>query len=133
MPSTVTVNMRTCGKMHRITVSARDDGDYDVAFVTDCKDIRQYADRLKVISMTDATDAGSSRIFDPKVCESVSPSCLVPVGVMNAAWLEMGMMAKSLAHRAHDNDIVLDPEDQGGHEAIVPADDAKAERWTNPR
>ena len=109
MPSTVIVNMRTCSHVHRITVSKRDDGDYDVSIESDCPNVQEYAENLKVITDDDLIDMCTSRIHDPEVRHALSATCLCPVGVMNAAWKEAGMLSKTLCSRVHSNDIVLDP------------------------
>ena len=112
MVSKVQVNMRTCSHVHNITVSTRDDGTMDVSIETDCPHVRDYADRLKTITMDDAMDFCTSRINDPEVRRALSATCLCPLGVMNAAWMEVGMLSKTLCSRVHSNDIVLDPPEQ---------------------
>ncbi|MDO5853235.1 MAG: hypothetical protein Q4Q62_04110 [Thermoplasmata archaeon] len=112
MTSTVTVNMRTCSHVHKVTVSMRDDGMMDVSIVSDCPNVQEYAKRLTEISMDDATDFCTSRINAPEVRHPLSATCLCPLGVMNAAWMECGMLSKTLCHRAKSNDIVLDPDSQ---------------------
>ncbi len=109
MPSTVVVNMRTCSHKHKITVSMRDDGMMDVKIASDCPNIQEYARRLTEISAEDAMDFSRSKVNDPTVRETVSATCLCPLGVVNAAWMEMGMLSKSLCQQVHSNDIVLDP------------------------
>lgn len=109
MSSKVIVNMRTCSHVHEVTVSMREDGNLDVDIVSDCPNIQEYARRLKVITMDDATNFAGSKIVDPEVRAPVSAGCLCPIGVFNAAWKELGMMSGTICQRAHTNDIVLDP------------------------
>lgn len=100
--------MRTCSRTHRITVSQRSDGDFDVNIVSDCPNVMEYAKRLTVIGMSDGLDFCTSKINDPEVREPLSATCLCPLGVMNAAWMEMGMLSKSLCKKVHSNEIILD-------------------------
>lgn len=102
------VKMNTCSKTHKVTVSMREDGDLDVDIETDCPNVKIYADRLKVISVQDATDFAGSRIVDPEVRASLSAPCLCPNAVFDAAWMELGMLAKGLCGRVHSNEIILD-------------------------
>ncbi|MDR1690299.1 MAG: hypothetical protein LBR42_00460 [Candidatus Methanoplasma sp.] len=108
MPSTVIVNMNTCNKSHKITVSMRDDGDMDVDIKTDCKNVQEYANRLKKITMADMSDRHGSKILDPDVSASLSATCLVQIGVMDAAWIETGMLSGSLCKKVRQNEIILD-------------------------
>ncbi|MDR0309640.1 MAG: hypothetical protein LBH88_02640 [Candidatus Methanoplasma sp.] len=103
--------MNTCSKTHKITVSMRDDGDMDVKIVSNCKNVNEYASRLTKITMSDITDRNGSRILDPDVSASLSANCLVQTGIINAAWLETGMLSGSLCKRVHQNEIILDKYD----------------------
>ncbi len=115
MPSTVVVKMNTCSKTHRITVSLRDDGNLDVDIQSDCKHIQDYASKLKVISIEDASSFAGSKIVDPEISKPVSAPCLCPNGVFNAAWKELGMLTRTLCARVHGNEVVLDPDDRRRH------------------
>lgn len=108
MASTVIVDMKTCSHKHKITVSMRDDGNMDVEIVSDCPNIQEYARNLKEITAEDAMDFGRGRINSPDVRASMSATCLCPLGVVNAAWMEMGMLSKSLCKKVHSNEIILD-------------------------
>ncbi len=108
MTSTVTVRMNTCSKTHKITVSLRDDGDLDVGIETDCPHVREYAEKLTRITVDDAASFAGSRIVDPEVRASLSAPCLCPNGVFDAAWMELGMLSKSLCTKVRNNEIVLD-------------------------
>lgn len=110
--ATVEVNMNTCDKKHRITVKMRDDGDLDVIIESNCKNVQQYAKNLTRITMEDATDFCSSKIVDRDVRMPLSVPCLVPIGVFDAAWLELGMLSKTLCKRIHSNEVVLDLDDE---------------------
>ncbi|MDO5862283.1 MAG: hypothetical protein Q4Q58_05785 [Thermoplasmata archaeon] len=113
MTSEVTVNMRTCSKVHHVKVSMRDDGNMDVEITSDCAHVQDYAKRLTEITMEDATDFCTSKINAPEIRQALSATCLCPVAVMNAAWMECGMLSKNMCRKAGSNDIVLDPDKQG--------------------
>ncbi|MGE0014675.1 MAG: hypothetical protein AB7S83_00565 [Candidatus Methanomethylophilaceae archaeon] len=102
--ATVIVDMAFCDKKHKITAKLREDGDLDIHIATDCDLIRRYADRLgKTVSVKDVTDWRGSRVYDPEICSVSSATCLAPSGVINAAWLELGMLSKTKARQIHAN------------------------------
>ena len=103
--ATVVVNMNICEKTHRITVLQRDDGDLDVLIESDCPKVAAFGERLGKLTLTDITDFENSRINDPKIRGDISPTCMSPTGVFNAAWIEMGMTSKSLIRKVRRNSI----------------------------
>ena len=108
MTSIVKVEMKTCSKRHRIEVSMREDGDLDVKIKSDCKNVQEYARRVKRLTLEDATDYRTSKIFDPDYREPLSLTCLCPPALMNACWKELGMISKSICTQAHSNEVILD-------------------------
>lgn len=95
--ATIKVNMPICDKTHVVTVTQRDDGDLDVHIDSDCAKVAEYGLDLRTLSFTDLGCITESRIMDPAIVEHLTPTCLAPVAVFNAAWLEAGLMSKSLA------------------------------------
>ena len=100
--------MNTCNKNHKITVSMREDGDLDVNIVSDCKNVQEYAKNINVIGMSDLMDRHSSKILDPSNSAMLSTPCLVQQGVLDAAWMEVGILSKSLCNKVHSNEVILD-------------------------
>ncbi len=98
--------MRTCSKTHKVTVDL-DGADLKVHIDSDCEHVREYAEKLTTITIEDVTDRNGSKVFDPEIAKSLSLPCLVPNAVINAAWMELGMLSKNLAARSHSNDIVF--------------------------
>ena len=56
MASTVDVDMQSCDRKARVTVSMREDGDLDVSIESDCDVVRGYGERLKKIAAMDSSD-----------------------------------------------------------------------------
>ena len=108
MVSIVKVNMNTCSKKHKVTVTLRDDGDLDVVIETDCPHVREYAEKLTRITMDDAASFSGSRIVDPDVRASLSAPCMVPNAVFDAAWKELGMLSETLCKKVKRNELILD-------------------------
>ena len=115
MASTVDVDMKSCDRKARVTVSMRDDGDLDVSIESDCEVVRGYAERLKRITAMDVYGFEHSVINKDEVRGQLTPTCLVPSAVYSAAFLEMGMMTESLARKKGRNCI----------EYVFPQDDAQ--------
>ncbi len=110
MSSTVIVKMNTCSKTHRITVSLRDDGDLDVSITSDCKNVQAYAERITRLTMDDVTEFCNSAINAPDARSLLSVPCLVPTGIFDAAWIELGILSKSLCEKVGSNEVLLNPE-----------------------
>jgi len=95
--ATVLVNMPICEKAHKVTVTMREDGDMDVHIISDCIKVQEYGRDLEKLNVMDLGSITMSRIMDPRLVEHLTPTCMAPVAVFNAAWLEAGMISRSLA------------------------------------
>lgn len=103
--ASVRVNMRLCDKTHKITVTPDDEGNYDVRIATDCDHVKEYAKRIPNITLDDITDMSGSKVMSYENTMMMTPTCLAPKGVLYAAWLEVGMISKSLAKSVQENSI----------------------------
>lgn len=104
--ATVLVRMNFCGFTHRITVRQNPDGDMDVEIESPCEHVRDFAENLgKRLTMEDITVREGSRLFDPEVLKPLTLTCLAPNGVLEAAWLETGMLSSTMARKVGSNEI----------------------------
>ena len=103
--ATVTAHMRTCGKTHRISVVMNQEGNFDVKVESDCHKVSLFGENLRYLTMEDIVDYDSSRLHKREIRGDMSPPCLVPIAVMDAAWIEAGMLSRSLAKRVKENSI----------------------------
>ena len=104
--ATVVVNARFCDKVHRITVTMRDDGDLDLHVESDCEHVMQYAENIgPVITMEDITDRENGKVMDSEVQKPLTLTCLAPIAVLEAAWLETGMMSKNRAKQIVSDEL----------------------------
>jgi len=99
MMATVKVDMKMCDKVAWVTVKLREDGDLDVKIESNCSDVATYGKHLTKITENDAIDYGASAINKMENRLNLSPHCLVPSAVFDAAWLELGMISKSLVKK----------------------------------
>jgi len=97
MASRVKVNMTICGKNTIIEVSQREDGDFEVKAETDCANVREFIDMLGALSIVDLTDKKASKFWDCFRQARMSSDCITPAAVMQAAWIEAGLLSKNLA------------------------------------
>ena len=102
----VVVHMNVCKKTHKITVKQRDDGTFSLHIASDCPEVKDYGKMLgDTLTMEDLTDMHNSKIFSFDNCERVTMTCLAPNGVINAAWIEAGLISKKLAKEAVQNTV----------------------------
>lgn len=103
--ATVKVDMKMCDKTAWVTVKQREDGDLDVIIESDCSDVAAYGQNLTRISFNDTIDYGASAINKMENRQNLSPHCLVPSAVFDAAWLELGMISKSLVKKVRTSTV----------------------------
>lgn len=109
--ATVTVDMRFCEKKIKITVTPREDGDLDLVIDSDCDNVRSYYEKLgRILTAEDVTDNECSRVLNAQTCAPLTMTCMAPVGVINAAWLELGLLSKSRANAVGENVMIFHPE-----------------------
>ena len=110
MTNTVVAHMRTCHKTNKLTVWTKDDGSLGVKIVSDCPHVRDYAEKLTEITMDDVVSFAGSKVVDPDIRASLSVPCLTPIAVFEAAWLELGMLSKTLVNNVKENTVTFHPD-----------------------
>ena len=110
MTNTVVAHMKTCHKTNKVTVWMKDDGNLGVKIVSDCPHVRDYAAKLTEIGVNDVVSFAGSKVVDPDIRASLSVPCMTPIAVFNAAWLELGMLSKSLAINVQQNSVSFHPD-----------------------
>jgi hypothetical protein len=105
MTSKVKVNMKLCAKTSIVEVVQTPEGTYKVQVTTSCDNVKEFASGLEELTLTDLTDKQNSKVFDRMRVTKMSANCLVPAGILSAAWLEAGMIAKSNAKKNKENSV----------------------------
>lgn len=107
MVSRVVVEMRVCA--HRTEIGATDNGDgtFNIKVESPCPNVREFARTLEVLTMDDLTDKPRSRVFDRMREVKMSANCLVPAGLLSAAWVEAGLIARSRALAQRSNEVLF--------------------------
>ncbi len=99
MTSRVRVYMFPCQNKSEIEVSSTTDGLYIVKVKSTCKKADKFVEGLGPLSIIDLTDKKESRVFRDFIASDMSANCLLLPGVMTAAWVEAGMIARSMAEK----------------------------------
>jgi hypothetical protein len=99
MTSKVRVRMFPCGNVTEIEVNANEDGEFVVKATSSCKKAENFVSGLGPLTLLDLTDKTESRIFKNFIASDMSANCLLLPGVMTAAWVEAGMIARSMARK----------------------------------
>ena len=110
MTSKVRVHMNICEKISTITVTTNWDGNFDVHIATSCPNVKEFGEGLTDLTIEDLVDKVNSRIINRYRNVKMSANCAVPSGVLSAAWLEAGMIARSRAMDKKCNVIEFLPE-----------------------
>jgi hypothetical protein len=97
LTSRVKVKMTVCDREHIIEVIQRDDGDFDLTVETQCDHVREFVEMLGTLSIVDLTDKKNSKVWECVKNARMSSTCLTPAAVINACWLEAGLLSKNLA------------------------------------
>ena len=105
MTSKVKVNMNLCGKTSIVEVTQTPEGTYKVQVTTACDNVKEFASGLEELTITDLIDKRNSKVFDRMRVTKMSANCLVPAGILSAAWLEAGMIAQSNAKKNKENSV----------------------------
>lgn len=105
MVTKVKVKMNMCGKEHVVIVDTIGPNNYSVEVQSDCPNVRAFMRKLDRLTMDDLVEKYTSRIFDRMRNSSMSATCLVPHGILSAAWMEAGLWSKNLAKKQERNTI----------------------------
>jgi hypothetical protein len=96
MPTKLTVETRLCG--FRTKIQAENGGEViRFRISSGCPKIRYLAEGFKEIPIAELTDLKGSRFVRMLEEGKLTPTCLVPVALLNAGWIEAGHTSKTLA------------------------------------
>jgi hypothetical protein len=99
MTSKIRVNMFPCENKSVIEVHSAEDGNYIAKATSTCKKAEKFVEGLGPLSLTDLTDKRDSKVFRDFIASDMSANCLVLSGLLTAAWVEAGMIARSNARK----------------------------------
>ncbi len=95
-----------CGHTTKI-IATKEGKKTHVHIKTTCEKLRNWGTKFD-FEMNDLM-GGQDSILSKKSAENpITPTCLVPAAVMNACWLENGMISKNLAREKGKMQIIFD-------------------------
>jgi hypothetical protein len=97
--------MRLCDKVSTILATLQEDGTFKVEVQTTCDNVKEFAQDLDCLTITDLTDKANGKVFDRMRKCKMSANCLVPAGLISAGWVEAGMIAASNAKKNKCNEV----------------------------
>ncbi len=92
------VIMGICDKKAVITVCKKSDDTFSFDIKSNCEHIQKCAEKLrdKEISLADACQSyAQNPIYINAYC--LTPTCIIPAGMVSLIWIEAGMTSKGLA------------------------------------
>ncbi|OPX64720.1 MAG: hypothetical protein A4E30_00491 [Methanomassiliicoccales archaeon PtaB.Bin215] len=99
MTSKVKVSMFPCENTSLIEAAKNDNGDYELRITSSCQKAVRFMEGLGPLTILDLTDTASSKVFRNFIDSDMSANCLLLPGVMTAAWVEAGMIARSMVKK----------------------------------
>jgi hypothetical protein len=105
MVSKIKVEMRVCEKTTEVEATDNGDGTYSIKVDSPCPNVQEFASTLEVLTMDDLIDKANSKVFDRMRVTKMSANCLVPAGILSAAWVEAGLIARSRALGMGSNEV----------------------------
>ena len=110
MSSRVIIEMPICPNRTIIETENCDDGSVKIRIESTCSHVIEYGEALKDVDLTDMTSLSDSKIMKLAEQSHITPTCMVPVGVYNACWLEAGMISKTAAKASPVSSLTFDVE-----------------------
>ena len=99
MTSKVEVDAKICSHQTIIEVTDVGEGSMAVRIDSDCPNVQTYAEMVSRLDLNDYMDWTGSKIWDMADQAGLTTTCLTPFALVNACWVESGMMSKRLAMR----------------------------------
>jgi hypothetical protein len=91
--------MFPCENKSEIEVHSTEDGNYAIEVTSTCTKAKKFIEGLGPLTLTDLMDKKESKIFRDFIASDMSANCLILSGVLTVAWVEAGMIARSMAKK----------------------------------
>ena len=97
MVTKVSVDTPICGKKTIVTAEKNSSGKIAIAIASDCEHLQTLNENLKEVGMEGGCMGFDQNPIYVSARESnLTPTCLVPCAIMNAVWVECGLMSRSM-------------------------------------
>jgi hypothetical protein len=93
----VLVEAPICGKKTMVTTERNPSGKISVTVASDCEYLQKFNENLKEVGMEDACMSfDQNPIYVSARKSNLTPTCLVPCAIVNAVWVECGLISRSM-------------------------------------
>jgi len=99
MTSVFKVDSGRCDKRTTITAETAGPGRILIKISTNCAQVKLFGEALGELGIKDLTKHMMTNPVYVAADRTVGPECLVPCGVISAAWTEAGLVSKNLLKR----------------------------------
>ncbi|MEM0448534.1 MAG: hypothetical protein QW520_01765 [Methanomassiliicoccales archaeon] len=96
MPSKAVVEAAICSHYTEVLAKRIGEDRVSIEIRSDCPNVATYADMLQHADVKDLTEWEGNRILELAGKAGLTTTCLVPTAIFNCAFIELGMMSKSL-------------------------------------
>jgi len=102
------VKSSVCGNKTTIAAEKIDSTRIDISLETSCPKIKEYSEEIKELNFMEICKGFTQNpIYVRAASSHLTPDCLVPCGVVMAAWAEVEMMSKNLLRRVEPHSIIF--------------------------
>jgi len=93
----VSVDTPICGKKTMVRVEKNPSGKVAITVASDCEHLQMLKEHLREVGMEDACMSfDKNPIYISAIESKLTPTCLVPCAIMNAVWVEFGLISRSM-------------------------------------
>ena len=104
----VSVDEPICGKKVMVTAEKNPSGKIVITVESDCEDLQALSQNLKEVGMEDACMGFDQNPIYISARESnLTPTCLVPCAIVNAVWVEFGLISRSMTQNEKMRELKL--------------------------
>jgi hypothetical protein len=106
MTTVFEVQSSVCGNKTTIVVEKKDRARMTVSLETSCSKIKAYSEVIKELEFREVCKGFTQNpIYVHAVSSHITATCLVPCGIVMAAWTEFEMMSKNLLRQVEPHSI----------------------------
>jgi hypothetical protein len=104
----VSVDEPICGKKVTVTAEKNPSGKIAMVVESDCEHLQTLNENLREVGMEDACMGFDQNPIYISARESnLTPTCLVPCAIVNAVWVELGLISRSMTQNEKMRELKL--------------------------
>lgn len=104
----VSVDEPICGKKIMVIAEKNQSGNVAIKVDSDCEHLQMLSQNLKEVGMECACMGFDQNPIYISARESnLTPTCLVPCAIVNAVWVELGLISRSMTQNERMRELKL--------------------------